>query len=192
MAPEPDDDPNPPDQLPGDDERDPRGRPRGAAIIREAAARVCRREQLELAKAATTHAANPEAWHAWLQGYYLAPEAVYPRLLQESLCLSLVESTHEKATWETKRKGARRMMSITWTMHDALRAGLVTRDGNGFKGVSRSGRPSNWDKYPRAMLRHRAATELARAVYPDVTSGLYAPNELGDGSEVIEAELIDA
>lgn len=98
----------------------------------------------------------------------------------------------DAVTYCTKRRGARKDVSLTWSMEDALRAGLVTKDNQGrYHGVSRSGKPSNWDKYPRAMLRHRAATELARAVYPDVTAGLYTPDEISEGAGPIEAELLD-
>lgn len=104
----------------------------------------------------------------------------------------LVETTHERATWATKRKGGRKELSITWTMEDALRANLVTKDPQGrYHGITRSGKPSNWDKYPRAMLRHRAATELARAVYSDVTAGLYTPEEISEGSGPIQAEFVE-
>lgn len=102
----------------------------------------------------------------------------------------LTELTHSSVTYATKRKGARKEVTVTWTLDDAVRAGLMTKDERGrYRGISRTGKPSNWDKYPRAMLRHRAATELARAVYPDVTAGLYTPDELSDGA-VIEAELV--
>lgn len=99
----------------------------------------------------------------------------------------LVETTHERATWVTKRKGAKREVSITWTMEDALRCELVEKHSGGYRGRSKSGRSSNWDKMPRTMLRHRAATELARAVFPDVVAGLYDPEELGGG--IIDGEL---
>lgn len=101
----------------------------------------------------------------------------------------LTELTHSSVTYATKRKGARKEVTVTWTLDDAVRAGLMTKDNGRYRGISRTGKPSNWDKYPRAMLRHRAATELARAVYPDVTAGLYTPDELSDGA-VIEAELV--
>lgn len=102
----------------------------------------------------------------------------------------LVESTRDKSTWTTKRKGAKHEASITFTIIDACDAGLVQRVGNDYKGVSRSGKPSNWDKYRRTMLRHRAGVELARAVYPDVTAGLYTPEEVSDG--VVTAEFEEA
>jgi 5'-3' exonuclease len=102
----------------------------------------------------------------------------------------LVETSSATATWATKRKGARHETKLTWTIEDAFNAGLVERAGQGYRGVSRSGKPSNWDKYRRTMLRWRAGVELARAVYPDVTMGLYTPDEVSDGqSSILEGEL---
>jgi 5'-3' exonuclease len=93
-----------------------------------------------------------------------------------------VETTDEKATWVTKRLGGSgREVSITWDLDRAVRAGMLTRRPDGkYSGVTRSGRPSNWDKYPRTMLRWRAGTELAHACYPEIVSGLVAPNEAED------------
>lgn len=76
------------------------------------------------------------------------------------------ESTDKQATYETKRKGRSEPIRNTFTMDDATRAGLKV------------GNPaSNWGKYPKAMLRHRAAAELARQVYPDIVLGLYSDSE---------------
>lgn len=99
----------------------------------------------------------------------------------------MVESTAQGATYATKRVGARREQTLTFTIEDAFFAGLVTKDPkgrDGYLGISESGKPSNWDKYRATMLRHRCKTQLARAVYADVVLGLYAPEEF-DG-EVIE------
>jgi hypothetical protein len=46
----------------------------------------------------------------------------------------------------------------------------------------------NWRKQPGTMLRHRAAAALAREVYPDVTLGLYTPDEISGG--VIDVEVV--
>ena len=94
----------------------------------------------------------------------------------------LVESTDEKATWATKRKGGRREVTMSFGVTDALNAGLMAGSPDDARGVpSRSGKPSNYDKYRRNMFRWRAATELARAVYADVCAGLYSPDEIGEG-----------
>lgn len=87
------------------------------------------------------------------------------------------ETSDESATWITKRVGGRAELSITWDMERALRARLVERFHGGFRGISESGNPSNWDKYRRTMLRWRAGTELAHAVYPEIVSGLVTPDE---------------
>lgn len=113
-------------------------------------------------------------------------------VMRSKLCeyFDLVESSREKATWATKRRGAKHETRITWTIQDAHAAGLVEKTADGYRGISKSGKPSNWDKYRPAMLRHRAGVELARAVYPDVTAGLYTPDEFdGEASGVIDAKF---
>lgn len=77
----------------------------------------------------------------------------------------LEESTLEKAVYTTKRKGAPKHVTMEFTVEDQERAKLGN-DG------------SAWDTYPKTMLRHRASTELARAVYPDVVSNVYTADEL--------------
>ncbi len=96
------------------------------------------------------------------------------------------ETTDTRATWITKRVGGRGEVSISWDMDRAARANLVTKTPGGYRGISRSGRPSNWDKYARTMLRWRAGTELAHACYPEVVSGLVPPDEVIDEVEAAE------
>lgn len=91
------------------------------------------------------------------------------------------ETNDDRATWVTKRNGGRSELSVTWDMERALKANLVSKSPNGgYRGISSSGEPSNWDKYPRTMLRWRAATELAHAVYADVVTGLVTPDEAAE------------
>lgn len=60
---------------------------------------------------------------------------------------------------------------VTWTMDDAKKAGLDGRQ--------------NWRKYPRAMLKARATSEVCRDVFPDVLGGIsYSVEELTDGVEI--------
>ena len=53
----------------------------------------------------------------------------------------------------------------TFTMKDAVRAGLVKDD-------------SGWSKWPRAMLMSKALSQGARIVCPHVISGTYTPEDL--------------
>jgi hypothetical protein len=75
-----------------------------------------------------------------------------------------VESTEVQATYSTKRVGVAKAVTHTFTMTDAQKARLTGADGM-------------YAKYPRTMLRHRAAAELARMVYPDLVLGLYSDAE---------------
>lgn len=80
----------------------------------------------------------------------------------------LVESTPEKATWETKRRDEPEPTRITFTIEQARLAGLLGND--------------NWKKRPDTMLRWRAGVELARVVYPDLVTGLYTPDEFAEAA----------
>ncbi len=76
----------------------------------------------------------------------------------------LVETSAERATYETLRHGEPSPSSLTYTIEDAQRAGLA---GKG-----------PWRAHPAAMLRARCAAALARAVYPDLVAGIYEPGEV--------------
>ena len=78
--------------------------------------------------------------------------------------LRVAVSTNELCTIEAGRAG-QKLTEFTFTMKDAQQAGLAGK--------------SNWKNYPRAMLRARAITEAARAIFPDAVMGLYDPDELG-------------
>lgn len=86
-----------------------------------------------------------------------------PDVCEYFVCTS---STDKEATYETKRKGRAEPIRNTFTIEDAVRAKLGVGNAD-----------SNWGKYPKAMLRHRAAAELARQVYPDIVLGLYSEAE---------------
>jgi hypothetical protein len=80
-----------------------------------------------------------------------------------------VESTEQHAIYETKRRGVNTPVRNTFSIADARRARLEVDNPQ-----------SNWGKYPKAMLRHRCAAELARQVYPDIVLGLYSEAEEDD------------
>lgn len=70
------------------------------------------------------------------------------------------------------RNGESKIMSYTFSMADAARAGLIVKDGN-------------WQKYPERMLRARTVTFLGRDLWPDVFAGIYTVEEM---REVIEVQ----
>lgn len=78
--------------------------------------------------------------------------------------LRVAETTDKFCTVEAARAG-QQLTKFRFSMEDAQRAGLTGKQ--------------NWKTYPRAMLRARAITEAARAIFPDAVMGLYDPDELG-------------
>lgn len=87
----------------------------------------------------------------------------------------LVESSATVATYETHRVGEPSPTRMSFTIDDAKQAGVVGKD--------------NWRHYPKAMLRARCITALARAVYPDLTTGIYDPEELGATTPQVVPEI---
>lgn len=85
-----------------------------------------------------------------------------------------------ECTVEMQRPGGD-AMQFRFTIEDAKTAKVEF--------VSQKGQPTAWTKYPAAMLRARAISAGARAVFPDAILGCYTPEELG--GEVIEAEVIE-
>lgn len=97
--------------------------------------------------------------------------------ISAELMLALIYRAHPKAridfitlsntecVIEARRPGGK-MTKFAFTIEDAKTAGLL---GN-----------STWSKYPRAMCRSRAITEMARTMFPDSIMGCsYTPEELG-------------
>jgi hypothetical protein len=89
-------------------------------------------------------------------------------LSHPEVCLyfQLIESTDEKATYETHRKGNQTPTRMSFTIEQAKKAGLVGK--------------SNWQKYQAAMLRARCSSALATAIYPDLVAGIYTDDEADD------------
>jgi hypothetical protein len=80
---------------------------------------------------------------------------------------TLIETTDQQATYETKRKGHPRPVSLTYTLAMAKQAGLLQKE--------------NWQRNPAEMLRARGKSSLSRAVYGDITSGIYTREEIEEG-----------
>ena len=111
----------------------------------------------------------------------LRADAMLARFLQAGGRVEWHTLTDERAeaTFSHPQGGSVR---IAWTLEDAKRAGLIQKPG------------SNWDKYPRAMLRARVVSEGVRTVYPGVVVGVYTPEEVADfaaaEAEAQQAEVV--
>jgi hypothetical protein len=91
----------------------------------------------------------------------------------------MVESTAERAVYETKNKNNPEPTRHTYTIDDARRAGLAPdrpRERNPSPGEK--DRRGQWEKRPAEMLRKTAAAQLARIEYPDAALGIYSLEEL--------------
>jgi len=109
----------------------------------------------------------------------MSAQIIVGMCLRHAKCkyFQLVECDDRKATYETHREGDPKPTRLTYTIVQAERAGLLRND--------------IWKKHPENMLRARAATNLARSVYPDICSGVLAPDEVREVAEIGAAELME-
>lgn len=84
--------------------------------------------------------------------------------------LMMVESTGERAVYQTKHRRQPRPVRMEYTLKEAQDAGLIRSRGP-------------WDKFPKAMLRKTCGVLLCRAVYQEATCGLYCIEEHGMEAE---------
>ena len=96
----------------------------------------------------------------------LAADTMVALVLRSGLAeyFTCTEDTDERVTYETKRKGSPTAQKMSWSTVDTKRAGVQLKD--------------NWRMHPRAMMRARAKSALARDVYPDILAGTYDPDEI--------------
>lgn len=89
------------------------------------------------------------------------------------------ERTAERATFATKR-GDDPEVTLTFTVEEARRAFGFTPEMNDKARAEKevSWAKSGWGRNPADNCVARASSKLARLVYPDVVSGLYAPEEM--------------
>ena len=97
----------------------------------------------------------------------LSADAMVALVLRSPECeyLTLVESTAERCTYKTKRRGQDEV-TMAVDESDAKKAGWGATHG----------------KYPAIMKRHRCASNICRAVYPDVVLGMFTPDEAEESS----------
>ena len=94
---------------------------------------------------------------------YMSADLMVALVMRSPNCqrFDLVEASGERAVYEVQRKGGK-PCRFEFTAKDAQRVGS--------KGPA-------WSKYPATMMRHRAASEACRAVFPDVLLGVYSEEE---------------
>lgn len=93
--------------------------------------------------------------------------------------ISVRESSTARCRLAGRRRGSDEWTTVTWTIDDARRAGLLKRG-------------SGWEKYPRAMLKARATAELCRDVFPDVIHGFRAIEEVSENPDDMRADEADS
>jgi hypothetical protein len=76
------------------------------------------------------------------------------------------EYTHDRVMGIFHAPGLVNPVEVAWTMEDAKKAGLAGKN--------------NWRQYPRAMLKARVISDGVRMAMPEVVSGIYTPEEVGD------------
>ena len=81
------------------------------------------------------------------------------------------KDTEIECIYVLKRKGSPPYKS-SFTMDDARKLGLSEKD--------------NYKKQPRTMLGWRAISKAARVIFPDAVCGLYTPEEIADGVDLVE------
>lgn len=91
------------------------------------------------------------------------------------------EMSATSVTWVAKRKNNPGPTSFTYTIEDAIQAGLC--------GAGNYGEKSNWKKRPQDMLNKTAGSKLARLLWPAATLGLYCPEEMGSSEEELEERM---
>jgi hypothetical protein len=87
-----------------------------------------------------------------------------------------ISSDGKAATCRTMRRGDRNPVERTYTMTDAMLAGIDSR--------------KNWQKHPKRMLQMRARAYCLRDAYPDILKGLGMVEELVDHEDT-PAPVID-
>jgi hypothetical protein len=103
----------------------------------------------------------------------MAAELLRARVYAAGHDLEILESTAAVCRIRGRRRGSETWTTVAWSKGDAQQAGL---GGDA------------WKKYPRAMLQARASAELCRLVFPDVTHGMAALEELDGAATTAEPQ----
>ena len=107
----------------------------------------------------------------------ISAQAMVAKVLRSGLAeyWESVSFSETEATFETKRKGARKPERVTHTIEMA-RIAWPKKDDKWEEKFKASG----WGRNPTDMLVARSQSRLVRLVYSDLVLGLYTPEELED------------
>lgn len=109
----------------------------------------------------------------------------------------IVESTQNQ--WARAQRAGVRLIALNRTK-DACevileRGGVRISDGFSIAEAHRAGlirQGSAWEKYPDDMLFWAAIRRALRKIAPDITAGLYAPDEIEAISDAVDVQVIEA
>lgn len=114
----------------------------------------------------------------------LSPQGALAVIRQSGMLesMQIQETKNPVGCTVTMTRSGGESYSVTWTVDDAKRAGLVRSGPNG---------DGNWIKYPANMCRWRAIGYCADFLFPDVLGGLKRADEFGaaidEAGNVVEA-----
>lgn len=136
------------------------------------------------------------SWSQSLQNLYVVhgrigsyAEFQRAKILQHPSCkkFNIIEATPERATIRVQSTSMDEPMDVTFTIDDAVRAGLVNRKADG---TLTGG--DNWTKYTEDMLVARATSRAKTRYFPHVFTNLPTVEELRDLPEPPTPSLDDS
>ena len=100
-------------------------------------------------------------------------------VLKSGICEYLIpsEQTDKKCTVVTKRKGWPKEVTVTYTIEQAEKAGLLARS-------------DAWKKHPSDMLYWRAVSRVISQVYPDVIQGFATVEEAEEENQLPQVQAV--
>lgn len=103
-------------------------------------------------------------------------QAMNKRVRQCGHSVTVVAWDKEKCSIKGVRKDTGDEMIVTYTIEDAILAGLTGKN--------------NWKNHPKSMLFARAMSALARSHFPDCLYGVYTPDEVEEIK--VKGETVDS
>ncbi len=116
----------------------------------------------------------------------ISPQLMLSQIRRSGLLVAMKVEDLDGACRVTLQRRGEEQYSVTYTLDEAKRAGLLTK--------------LNWQRYQANMLRWRAIGYAADVVFPDVVRGYNLPDEMGaitgpdgevlEGSGFAEVEVV--